>query len=220
MKINYDQILIGKDSGGEIITADHKDGKITCLNMYVLIHPTESYDECYYLVCWGCGGDYDIEGHVFTRGMSISEDFEPLGFTEEELENIENAYEGHGSFCSSCGTFHDTEGQYGNLSYTILDCELYCKDCVGADDLIAYTPVQSVDDIYNAKDIVGMSPEEFEEVETIFHDCGWGGPATNHEGAKRIVDDLLEEHGEIYAALTGIGQFQVYVTLYKPKAAA
>lgn len=215
MKINYDQILIGKDKHGDFVTADHKDGKITTLNQYVLIDENNSYDGNFYLVCWGRGGDFTVGGQTFKRGMEITEDFKPLNISEEELELLESAYESNGSFCKECGTFHDTD-QYGDVSYTILnDCELYCKTCVGADDLIAETPVHSVDDIYNAKDIVGLLPEHFEEVETIFHDCGWGGPATNHEGATKIVDDLLEEHEELYAALTGIGQFQVYVTLYK-----
>ena len=219
MKINYNQILIGQNEYGDLVTADIKDGKISCLNQYCLIMGSHTYDGNNYLECIGCGGDEIVNGVTYKRGMEIAEDMTPF-FDNDTLKEIitsEDFYEANGSYCSECGTFHDMD-QYHNVSFTILnDCELYCKDCVGADDLIAETPVNEVDDIYNAKDITGMNnaPESFEEVHTIFHDCGWGGPATNHNGAETIVNNLMEEHGELYAGLTGIGQFQVYVTLYK-----
>lgn len=215
---NSDEIVLGQNQYGEIFTAEIKEGVIRGINSYYLIDREMTYDDNYYVENSGWSSEVTINGKTFKRGDDISENFQH-NLSEEVVEilNGNNCYQANGHYCSECGTFHDSE-QYYNVSYVILnDCELYCKTCVGADDLIAETPVHSVDDIYGAKDIVGLSPEQFEEVETIFHDCGWGGPATNHRQATLIVDDLLEEHGELYAALTGIGQFQVYVTLYKPK---
>jgi hypothetical protein len=214
--------IIGQSKYGEIVRAEMDGNKIKSLSSGHIEHPDNTYDGNTYFTEGSWGGDYTVNGIIFKRGMELAENFEPF-FSDDETKRIileEDFYEAHGSYCSDCGTFHDTE-QYHNVSFTILnDCELYCKDCVGADDLIAETPVESVDDIYKAKDITGMSesPENFEEVHTIFHDCGWGGPATSHDQSIKIVDDLLAEYGELYAGLTGIGQFQVYVTLYKKTA--
>ena len=157
MKINYDQILIGQSEYGEIITADMKDGKIRTLNQYCLIQGDASYDGNNYLECTGCGGDYTINGIEYKRGMELAEDLKPFFICEgtEEIITSEDFYEADGSSCSECGTFH-TMDQYHNVSYVILnDCELYCKSCVTAEDMLV--EVNDVDDIYKAKDIVGMS---------------------------------------------------------------
>jgi len=214
------EILLGQCQYGEIIFAEiNEDRTIRGFSGHWFYDSEQTYDGNNYIENCQWTHSVEINGVTYKSGMKLAENIEPF-FIDEDIKQVmldEDYYTDHGMTCSECGTFHSTE-QYSNVSYTILNeyCELFCKTCVGADDLISETPVQNVDDIYNAKDIVGLgSPEHFEEVETIFHDCGWGGPATNHEGAKRIVDDLLEKYGEVYAALTGIGQFQVYVSLYK-----
>ena len=211
------KILLGQSQYGEVYFAEVKDGLIKGFDGYMFIDKDQSYDENNYLHHCSWTHSITINGLTYTSGVKLAENIEPF-FQDEDIKQIilnDECYYGEGSFCSDCGIFHDTE-QYHNVSYTILDdCELYCKTCVGGDELIADTPVESVDDIYKAKDIVGLEVEDYEEVHTIFHDCGWGGPATSHKQSVSIVDDLLEEHGELYAGLTGIGQFQVYVTLYK-----
>lgn len=131
MKINYNQLLIGQNECGDIVTADVKDGKITCLNQYYLIMGDNSYDGNNYLECVGCGGDETINGVKYERGMEIAE---PTPFFickgKEEIVLNEDYYEANGSYCGECGVFHDTE-QYDNVSFVILnDCELYCKSCV------------------------------------------------------------------------------------------
>lgn len=212
------KVLLGQCKYGEIIFAElNEDRTIRGFDGYYLYDSERTYDGENYLDNCSWTHSVEINGVTYKSGMKLAEDIVPF-FEDDDVKQImldEDYYTDHGMTCSECGTFHSTE-QYGNVSYTILnECELYCKTCVGADDLIAETPVHDMDDIYNAKDVVGLSPENFEEVKTIFHDCGWGGPATNHEGAKQIVNELLDKYGELYAGLTGIGQFQVYVTLYK-----
>lgn len=213
------EVLLGQCEYGEIIFFAEitEDRTIRGFSGHWFYDSEQTYDGNNYISNCSWTHDVEINGVTFKSGMKLAENIEPF-FIDEDIKQImldEDYYTDDGHNCSECGTFHSIE-QYHDVSYTILnECELYCKTCVGADDLIAETPVQDIDDIYKAKDIVGLSPEHFEEVETIFHDCGYGGPATNHEGAKRIVDDLLEKYGELYAALTGIGQFQVYVSLYK-----
>jgi hypothetical protein len=217
MKINYDEILIGEsEHGNAIITADMKDGKIRTLNEYWFIGKDNSADDNNYITCCGCGGAYNVGGVTYDRGMELAEDHEPF-FQDEDLKQIildNDFYCTHGSHCAECDTFHDTEDNY-NPTYIIDDqyCELVCKSCAKAEHVMVY--MESGDDLYKAKDLRGIDTDGFEEVHTIFHDCGWGGPATDHNTAMKIVDDLMEEHGELYCGLTGIGQFQVYVTLYK-----
>lgn len=219
MYLRDNEILLGQNSCGDIVVAELKDDKIRGFNTYWFIDRERSYDGCYYVSMNGWCHDVEINGVTYKSGMKLAKDNVTPFFEDDNVkENIEDAYQDEGSYCSECGTFHATD-QYHNVSYVILnECELFCKDCVSTDDMISQTEVESVDDIYNAKDIVGMDiADEFEEVHTIFHDCGWGGPATSHSEAEIIVNDLLEEHGTLFAGLTGIGQFQVYVTLYKRK---
>jgi len=215
MKI-YGEIVIGQSEYGDLITAEIKDDKIRGFNDYQFIHKDNSADNNYYLVNWGWSHSVEVNGITYESGMKIDENLEPFFENEELKELIENddVYVTNGSFCEKCGTFHDTDDY--SRTYVITDHGgFYCKGCCPVGELMV--EVNEVDDIYNSKDIVGMDMESegFKEVETIFHDCGWGGPATNHTQATKIVDELVAEHGTLYAGLTGIGQFQVYVTLYK-----
>jgi hypothetical protein len=218
MEINYDQILIGQSTDGAIITADIKEGVITCINDYCLIHKSETSDNQNYLVNWGCGGNATVNGKLYGRGSIIAEDHEPT-FIDDGVKQIildDEYYTTNGSFCEECNTFHDTEEAYNPTFVIFDDCTFLCKTCATAEDMMI--PVFDADDIFNAKDIRNLDLDGFKEVHTIFHDCGWGGHATNQDQAKIIIQDLQEEHGELYAGLTGIGQFQVYVTLYKKTA--
>jgi len=212
----YDEIVIGQNEYSDLITASVKDGVITTINDYRFIHRDNSADDNNYLVQWGWGGDAEVNGVTYKRGLKIDETLEPFFESKELKELIENddIYVTNGSFCEECGTFHDTE-DYSRTYVATDHGGFYCKGCCPVEELMV--EVNEVDDIYNSKDIVGMDIESegFKEVETIFHDCGWGGPATNHSQATKIVDELVAEHGTLYAGLTGIGQFQVYVTLYK-----
>lgn len=62
-------------------------------------------------------------------------------------------------------------------------------------------------------------PPEYKLVETLFCDSsGFGSPyepALTKEQVETRVAELLEEHSCLHSALTGIGQFQVYLSLYK-----
>lgn len=62
-------------------------------------------------------------------------------------------------------------------------------------------------------------PERFTEVECLFCDSSGLGselePALTPDKAKGRVATLLNEHGTLFGAITGQGQFQVYVSIYK-----
>lgn len=225
MKINFNQILIGQDKDGTLITADmNEDGTIRTINDYVLIHKSESYDENYYITCWGCGGNATVNDITYGRGMKLAENHTPF-FHDEEVKQIilsEDFYEASGSFCSECGTFHDTEQYYDHSFIITEDCEVLCKTCATIEDQLV--TVESAEDIFNSRDLTGMefASEDYEEVETLFCDSTGFGRSTERamtkEQAEARAEDLIEQYGELYAGLTGIGQFQVYVTLYKKTA--
>jgi hypothetical protein len=217
--------VIGETSYSGILFADMDGNKIKDVHTKYIEHKDRTYDGNNYLTFSSSGGSYVVDGVTYERGMELAEDFEPF-FEDEETKNIilnEDYYNGEGHHCSDCGTFHNTD-QYYNLSYVILnDCELFCKSCVEAEDMLH--EVDSVEDFFRAKDMTNF-PEKikgYTVVETLFCDSsGWGNEreaALTERQAKARVQELLDKHGTLFAGLTGIGQFQVYVTLWKKRKA-
>ncbi len=215
------ELFLGQDEQHDIVRVELDDNRvIKSLSGYTLITPEQSYDNHWYLSNHSWGGDYEVNGITYKRGMKLAKDFTPYYMDDKTKEVIEgdDFYENEGLYCEECGTFHDSD-QYSDISYIITEqSEVLCKTCAKADDLI----VEVIDsaDIFNSKDIIGMdAPDDFEELETLFCDStGWGNdnePALTREQACSATQDLLDIHGALYSAITGMGQFQVYVTLYK-----
>jgi hypothetical protein len=207
---------------GQAIFADMDGNKIKRLSSYYVEHADNTYDGNTYLSDSSFGGEWTLNNVTFKSGMELAEDFEPI-FDDESIKDIlvnEDYYHANGSHCDECGTFHDTE-QYYDISYIIGDGYLLCKTCANAEDLLV--EVDSPRDIFRSKDITGMdfASDEFEVVETLFCDSsGFGSPhepALTEAEAVAKMEELIEEHGQLFSGLTGIGQFQVYVTLYKKK---
>ena len=80
------------------------------------------------------------------------------------------------------------------------------------------------EDLFSSSNLSQFSVEEIEAegyqlIETLFCDSsGFGSSferAMNKEQAAKKVQSLISEHGKMYGALTGVGQFQVYVSLFK-----
>jgi len=215
-----EQILLGQQDYNTIIFAEVKDGKIKGFNGYDYISSAQSYDENRYLSMCSWTHEETINGVTYKSGMLIDKDKVKPYFSELDLEGIiknEDFYFAEGHFCGKCGTFHDSE-QYYDHSYVVVDCEVYCKDCVKPEELLV--EVISPEDIFSAKDMTGYGAlEGFEEVDTLFCDSSGFGSASERaltkQQAEQAVYELLEEHNELYAGITGIGQFQVYVTLYR-----
>jgi hypothetical protein len=139
----------------------------------------------------------------------------PLSKADREF--LDQAYSVETHSCAACGMYHDADA-YVDVPYTIRDCEVYCLECVP--DELRLEEVKEPKDVFKAPRIDTASlPDCYEEVETLFCDSsGWGNerePALTVTATEQAVKDLLEQHGTLYAGLTGVGQFQVYVTLYR-----
>ena len=87
-------------------------------------------------------------------------------------------------------------------------------------------PVVNVEDVFHAPDYSAVDLDLLEKVsgktviDTYFVDSsGFGGagePALTVDRFKAVVKNILDSADDsIYAILSGIGQFQVYVTLLK-----
>jgi hypothetical protein len=214
------QRIIGQTQHGDIVIAELENSKIKSIGAGNLVHSDQTYDGNTYLTKHSWGGEYTVNGIVYKSGVEIPEDFTPV-INDEAVKQIiddEDYYEAEGHYCEECGTFHDTD-QYYDLSYTVTEYGgFYCKSCVPAEELLV--EVNEGEDIFRSKDMTGVDvPENYEEVETLFCDSsGFGSssePALTKEQAIDKTRELIEKFGELYSGLTGIGQFQVYVTLYK-----
>lgn len=180
-----------------------------------------------------CFSDHDqnINGQRLKSGEKIPDDFKiNWGEVEEDLiEDIKNDWiEPCGSIlCEDCG---EVEVYSDSLSYPDCPikirnhgsyCEAICLDCIEENpEENATILVEKTSDIFKAPNSVDVDFGELEEIETLFCDSSGLGherePAMTQKAVEMKVAELLKEHGEIRAALTGIGQFQVYVTIFKP----
>lgn len=224
--MRQNQVLLGIDEYRCLQYASIDDnGIIQGFNGYDLIGPDGSADGNSYLSqcswCHDCKFEYQGKLIEFKSGdklKSLQDLF--LNMSDEDKKLVDSAYETNGCYCSKCGTFHDTEDGY-HTSYTIIDGELYCKTCVDAEELL--TQLETADDLFKARDLVGVTIDDakFEEIDVLFCDSSGfgrdGEPALTKRGAIAKTRALMSEYkaGELYCGLTSIGQFQVYVTIFR-----
>lgn len=205
---------------GVTIAEVNEDNVIFSLSVKDIIYPEVSYDGNMYLSYSGSGFS-EVKGKAFKCGEKLPKDFKPK-IGKKLLAQIEAAYEADGSYCDECGTFHDMD-QYYDVSYIIADGALLCKGCAEPEDLLR--PLKGPEDLFKAKDVTGtdMPKKKYKELTTLFCDSsGFGGPnerALTTSQAHLEVETILKEHKgkDLVCGLTGIGQFQVYVTIWLVK---
>lgn len=171
-----------------------------------------------YTTLWDSNEDTNGNAYLSCSGSGFGLDnLESL--KNEDVEFIERAYTTNsGLYCSECSQFHDgDDDQYPDCPFTIRDCEVYCLECVP--DELRLQEVNNAKDIFKAPRVdIGTLPKAFKEVETLFCDSsGFGSPgerALTKDQCVAHVAKLLTKRKPLYAGLTGVGQFQVYVTLY------
>lgn len=140
--------------------------------------------------------------------------------TEEQQDRLKDIYEADVTYCSDCGAAFDSDDYYypDTCEFRYLDCDVKCLECITSDDLLV--EVTAPKDIFKAQNMVDVDVELEEVAELFIDSSGWG-----HSGERALtikeseieVARLLKEHegSELVCGLTGIGQFQVYVTIWK-----
>jgi hypothetical protein len=126
--------------------------------------------------------------------------------------------------CDRCGAGHDSDDGQGYSSsptWTVVnECEAVCLGCRTAEDTLVL--VRDAGDFFTAKSVADVDLDAYTEVDTLFCDASGMGSeseaALTQNQAKAKVSKLISKHGPLFAGITGIGQFQVYVTLYKKTA--
>lgn len=219
------QVLIGRNDDGIVYAELNSESlQVRGFNVYDLVTSDRSADGNVYLnqCSWTHSESFEYQGRLikFTSDMSLKGDQDlNLGLLDGDLDLIESAYKTEGCYCSKCGTFHDTEDHYTRSYVISQDGELYCKDCADVEDLL--TVLNQPDDLFKDKDIENLDLEGFEEVETLFCDAsGFGttGERALTKGQAIERAELIIERNQnetLYCGLTGIGQFQVYVSIFK-----
>jgi hypothetical protein len=215
------EVWLGSNEEGELFKARlDADRRIICIDGYQPIHKDQVYEggsEDNYLICVSSGFEPTIgRNRKYCRGQKL---IETPKLKKRDLHIVENYYESDGlSACSACGLHHDT-ASYSRTWVLLNECEIYCKDCVSALDLVK--PLEDENDLFSAPDISGMDQKGLKIVETLFCDSsGFGSAyerALTKDQAKSEVKRIIDKNKKIdlFVGITDIGQFQVYVTVFK-----
>lgn len=130
-------------------------------------------------------------------------------------------------YCEECGTCWDSDDlYYPNSDVTIIqDCGVRCRECVEFKDVAL--ELNEAEDVFKSQDMQSIEvPDGFEELDTLFCDSSGLGRESERARTKNStiqrVGELLEEYPDeqLYTGLTGVGQFQVYVTVWRRKPSA
>ena len=209
------EVFLGQGINGEFIVAEVRDNKIRGFNGYHLIDGDNTF--CGNALLDNCSWTHNIElksGLKLSRGLS-AQVLDEVQVSDEDKELFESGYGTNTVTCEKCNIAHDSDDRE---NYITTECgEAFCQTCVELDDLLV--SINSAEQVFGAKDISQHDISDLEEVETLFVDSsGFGGynePALNKQQLTTRVNHLLQEHGTLRAGLTDIGQFQVYLTLFK-----
>jgi len=198
---------IGLDSYESYIYQEtNPDGMIRGFNCYNLVELVNG-DMVLSIHAWT--HNVEIGGVKYSTGM--------LGMVAVDLpEEIQNAYECDTISCEECGANHNSD----DSTWAIVgECTAVCLGCRSVDQVLI--PLDSPESLFKSKNLDDLDLSGFEKIETLFCDSsGFGGDserALTKKQAELEVNRIIEENQgiELFCGLTGIGQFQVYVTVFK-----
>jgi len=132
---------------------------------------------------------------------------------------LKDAYTGYTVCCVACSESHNSDDSSGpDATWAIInDCEAICLGCRTADQVM--TLVESPDDVFKSKNLADLDLKGYKEIDELFCDSsGFGSVgerALTKDQCRAKMAQIILEHGEVYTGITGIGQFQVYITVYK-----
>lgn len=197
---------------GEFMFQEIKDGLIRGFNVFNVVELVDG------TVCLTPTGWYHkaiIDGQVYESGMVPAPKM-PLPAELENAHSVETVY------CEECGGVHDAEEAYNPTFVLVGECGVFCKECVQAKDLLV--SIEEAKDLFKAKDLRDVETKGFEEIETLFCDSSGIGsesePALTRKQALAKIEEIMEENQgtALFAGITNIGQFQVYVSIFKKAA--
>ena len=157
----------------------------------------------------------DLGGHIYQSGMASAPNI-------DMPEEIANLYEVNTVSCEKCGAAHDAEEVY-NPTFTIVeDCTVLCRDCVDVDDILVV--LNDAEKLFKSKDIRDISLDGYEEIDVLFCDSSGLGSSGERaltksqaiERAEHLINSYPDT--ELFSGITGMGQFQVYVSIFKKSA--
>jgi hypothetical protein len=202
---------IGKDLQGSYICQELNDkGIIRGFNCYNLV---ELYDGTMAL------SQNSWVHSVEFKGVSYKSGEKPAKI-KKLPKVLDGVYKINAISCEACSAYHDSDSY--KPDFIILDCSAYCKECIVADQVLVQ--VNEAGDIFKSKDLQGVEMKDYEKIDTLF--CDSSGLIASYERALTknsalvAVEKLIADNEgiDLYAGLTGIGQFQVYVSIYKKSA--
>jgi hypothetical protein len=125
--------------------------------------------------------------------------------------------------CEECGADHnadDCTGHSSDPTWTIVgECTVVCMGCRTADATLV--KLDDASDVFKSKNLDGIDLDAFEEIDCLFCDSSGMGQDWERALTKKqcvaAVQGLISEYGELYSGITGIGQFQVYISVYRRK---
>lgn len=220
-------IYLGQNEQGEHVFAEVSDGVIRGFDY---AYPYEDvYSEQTELASCAWMHSASVGGVEYKTGMPAPKGA-PLDALPEHLR--QDAERGYNPAldtisCERCGAQAYSDASYypdfpirfiHNEDGDFTGC--VCTECLQASDVLKR--IEDAEDLFKAGNLDGIEvPEEYVEVDTLFCDGSSFGAeyerALTKSQALARTEELIEEHGQLFAGLTGIGQFQVYVTLYKLK---
>lgn len=159
-----------------------------------------------------------IKGKTFKTGDACPKPADiPNG-----LDQLSDGYLNSTISCEECGGEADSEMEhYPDFPIRVISdghgCSAICTECITADHIMV--PVNTPTDVFKAKNATDINTDGYTEIDTLFCDSSGLGnssePASTKSKTELKVAVLLNKHSQqLYAAITDIGQFQVYLTLF------
>lgn len=197
---------IGKSKYGELVTQRVDESGIRGFNEYSVY---ELHDGTVVATITGL-----VHHVILDTGKEYSTNDKAAPVIECD---VEFEYECDTTTCEECGAMHDSDDH--GRSWTIVgECEAVCMGCRKAENVLV--KLDKADKLFKAQNIADINLDEYDEVETLFCDLsGMGGEgerALTKKQAIQAAAELIKQYeGPLYVGITDIGQFQVYVTVFR-----
>jgi hypothetical protein len=203
-KLNY----VGESDGEHYFQEIGQDGLIRGLNGYFVAKLVDG-ERVFENTSWVHSVELE-NGTVLSRGDKPS----LVVALPCDLKNLNETNVLH---CEECGQSHDAEEIY-NPTFIIGECSVFCRACIKASNVLV--KLNNSEDLFKSKDLRGIDLTGFFVVEELFCDSlGMGSSSeralTKAQALERAEEIISNSNTQLYAGITEMGQFQVYVTIFQ-----